>query len=84
MSKIGRRIFVHINNTNPVLDENSPEHAAVGRAGWEVAYDGMEMEIVSDFHDAAQRRLVGERNWKPCCGRWVPSAITTAIRSITG
>ena len=43
--KIGRRIFVHINNTNPVLDENSAEHAAVRAAGWEVAYDGMEIEL---------------------------------------
>jgi pyrroloquinoline quinone biosynthesis protein B len=41
---IGRRIFVHINNTNPVLDENSPEHASVRAAGWEVAWDGMEVE----------------------------------------
>ncbi|WP_201415540.1 pyrroloquinoline quinone biosynthesis protein PqqB [Mesorhizobium sp. J8] len=43
--KIGRRIFIHINNTNPVLDENSAEHAAVKAAGWEVASDGMEMEF---------------------------------------
>ncbi|MER8589219.1 pyrroloquinoline quinone biosynthesis protein PqqB [Mesorhizobium sp. M1338] len=43
--KIGRRIFVHINNTNPVLDENSAEHAAVKAAGWEVASDGMELEF---------------------------------------
>jgi pyrroloquinoline quinone biosynthesis protein B len=43
--KIGRRIFVHINNTNPVLDENSAEHAAVKAAGWEVAHDGMEIEL---------------------------------------
>lgn len=42
---IGRRIFVHINNTNPVLDENSDEHDAVKTAGWEVAYDGMELEL---------------------------------------
>jgi pyrroloquinoline quinone biosynthesis protein B len=42
---IGRRIFVHINNTNPVLDENSAEHAAVRAAGWEVAHDGMELEL---------------------------------------
>jgi pyrroloquinoline quinone biosynthesis protein B len=42
---VGRRIFVHINNTNPVLDENSPEHAAVRAAGWEVAFDGMEVQI---------------------------------------
>jgi pyrroloquinoline quinone biosynthesis protein B len=43
--EIQRRIFVHINNTNPVLDENSPEHAAVRAAGWEVAHDGMEIEL---------------------------------------
>lgn len=43
--KIGRRIFIHINNTNPVLDENSAEHAAVKAAGWEVASDGMELEL---------------------------------------
>ncbi len=42
---IGRRIFVHINNTNPVLDENSPEHALVRAAGWEIAHDGMEVDL---------------------------------------
>ena len=42
---IGRRIFVHINNTNPVLDETSPEHAAVRANGWEIAHDGMEVEF---------------------------------------
>ncbi len=42
---IGRRIFVHINNTNPVLDETSAEHAAVRAAGWEIAHDGMEIEL---------------------------------------
>jgi pyrroloquinoline quinone biosynthesis protein B len=40
---IGRKIYVHINNTNPVLIEDSSERAAVERAGWEVAYDGMEI-----------------------------------------
>ena len=43
--KIGRRIFVHINNTNPVLDENSPEHAMARAAGWEIAHDGMEIAL---------------------------------------
>ncbi len=42
---IGRRVFVHINNTNPVLDESSAEHASVWAAGWEVARDGMELEL---------------------------------------
>jgi pyrroloquinoline quinone biosynthesis protein B len=42
---IGRRVFVHINNTNPVLDETSAEHAAVRAAGWEIAHDGMEIVL---------------------------------------
>jgi coenzyme PQQ biosynthesis protein B len=35
-----RKIFVHINNTNPILDEDSPQVAEVKSAGWEVAKDG--------------------------------------------
>lgn len=42
-SRIGRKILIHINNTNPVLRPNSPERAAVAAAGWEVALDGMEV-----------------------------------------
>jgi len=42
---IGRRVFVHINNTNPVLDERSAENAAVREADWEVGYDGMEIRL---------------------------------------
>jgi pyrroloquinoline quinone biosynthesis protein B len=37
-----RRVLIHINNTNPILDENSAEHRAVSDAGFEIAYDGME------------------------------------------
>jgi pyrroloquinoline quinone biosynthesis protein B len=40
-----RVILVHINNTNPVLLERSPERDAVVRAGVEVAYDGLEIEL---------------------------------------
>ena len=40
-----RRILIHINNTNPILDEDSPERAALDAAGIEVAYDGMEIEL---------------------------------------
>jgi pyrroloquinoline quinone biosynthesis protein B len=40
-----RMILVHINNTNPVLLEHSPEREAVLRAGAEVAYDGLEVEL---------------------------------------
>ncbi|MCV3737769.1 pyrroloquinoline quinone biosynthesis protein PqqB [Rhizobium sp. TRM96647] len=40
-----RRIYVHINNTNPILDENSPEAAAVRAGGWEIGHDGMEIGL---------------------------------------
>lgn len=40
-----RKILIHINNTNPILDEESPERAALDAAGIEVAYDGMEIEL---------------------------------------
>ena len=40
-----RVILVHINNTNPVLLERSPERDAVLRAGVEVAHDGLEIEL---------------------------------------
>ena len=39
-----RRVLIHVNNTNPVLNEESPEHRAVRDAGFEIAYDGMEFE----------------------------------------
>jgi pyrroloquinoline quinone biosynthesis protein B len=42
---VTRKVFIHINNTNPLLDAGSAERAAVERAGWEVAYDGMEIEL---------------------------------------
>jgi pyrroloquinoline quinone biosynthesis protein B len=37
-----RKIYTHINNTNPILDETSPERRRVEKAGWEVAEDGMD------------------------------------------
>jgi len=40
-----RRVYTHINNTNPVLREGSPERAAVERAGWELSFDGMEITL---------------------------------------
>ncbi|HUA70525.1 MAG TPA: pyrroloquinoline quinone biosynthesis protein PqqB [Solirubrobacteraceae bacterium] len=40
-----RKALVHINNTNPILLEDSPERDAVTRAGVEVAYDGLEVEL---------------------------------------
>ncbi len=40
-----RRIYLHINNTNPILVEGSPERLQVERAGWEIAEDGMEIAL---------------------------------------
>ncbi len=41
----GRKVLIHINNTNPILNEDSAEHRAVREAGWEIAYDGMEFTL---------------------------------------
>jgi pyrroloquinoline quinone biosynthesis protein B len=41
----GRRVFLHINNTNPILLAGSPERSVVEAAGFEVAYDGMEVRL---------------------------------------
>lgn len=41
---VGRKIFVHINNTNPVWT-NGPEREKAEEAGWEIAYDGMELTL---------------------------------------
>ena len=40
-----RKVLVHINNTNPILLEDSPEREAIEGAGVEVAYDGLEIAI---------------------------------------
>jgi pyrroloquinoline quinone biosynthesis protein B len=42
---VRRKVLIHINNTNPILLDDSPERAAVNAAGWEVAHDGMEIEL---------------------------------------
>jgi pyrroloquinoline quinone biosynthesis protein B len=43
--KARRRIYTHINNTNPILIEGSPERRAVEAAGIEVAHDGIEISF---------------------------------------
>jgi pyrroloquinoline quinone biosynthesis protein B len=43
--EVGRRIFIHINNSNPVLLDDSPERREAEAAGWEIAYDGMEVRL---------------------------------------
>ncbi len=40
-----RKIFLHINNTNPMLDEASPQYRQVRSAGWEVAEDGWQFTL---------------------------------------
>jgi pyrroloquinoline quinone biosynthesis protein B len=40
-----RKILIHINNTNPILDEDSPQRAELRGRGVEVAYDGMEIVL---------------------------------------
>jgi pyrroloquinoline quinone biosynthesis protein B len=42
---VGRKILIHINNTNPILDEQSAEHHAVLDAGFEIAYDGITIDL---------------------------------------
>jgi pyrroloquinoline quinone biosynthesis protein B len=40
-----RRVYIHINNTNPMLRDDSAERAQVDAAGWEIAGDGMEVRL---------------------------------------
>ena len=42
---VGRRILIHLNNTNPLLLNDSPERAELAARGWEVAFDGMELSL---------------------------------------
>ena len=42
---IKQKIYIHINNSNPVLRETSKERQTVEAAGWQVAYDGMEISL---------------------------------------
>jgi pyrroloquinoline quinone biosynthesis protein B len=37
--------FIHINNSNPVLNRASPERRAIEDAGWRIAEDGMELDL---------------------------------------
>lgn len=40
-----KRIYIHINNTNPLLRPRSPERKQAEAGGWEIAYDGMEVNL---------------------------------------
>lgn len=45
LPKRTRKVLIHINNTNPILDEDSPQRHELTRRGIEVAYDGMEIDL---------------------------------------
>ncbi len=45
---VGRRLYIHINNSNPVLRCDSAERRAAEAAGWEVAFDGMEIDLTGN------------------------------------
>jgi pyrroloquinoline quinone biosynthesis protein B len=40
-----RRVYIHINNTNPILHDSGAESAQLRAAGFEIAYDGMELSL---------------------------------------
>ena len=42
---VGRKVYVHMNNTNPLWRPGSAERAAAEAAGWEIGYDGMEVTL---------------------------------------
>lgn len=42
---IARRVFVHLNNTNPLLLPRAPQRAEAESQGWEIAHDGMELVL---------------------------------------
>ena len=44
---VRRKIFIHVNNINPAIVDDSPERATLENAGWEVAYDGMRLTLGS-------------------------------------
>ena len=42
---VEKKIFIHINTTNPALLEDSDERKKINEEGWEVSYDGMEINL---------------------------------------
>jgi pyrroloquinoline quinone biosynthesis protein B len=43
--EVKRKLFIHVNTTNPVLDEGSPQRAEIAKQGWDVAEDGMRVVL---------------------------------------
>jgi pyrroloquinoline quinone biosynthesis protein B len=42
---IARKVFIHINTTNPILISDTEQRKAAESEGWEVSYDGMQIEV---------------------------------------
>jgi pyrroloquinoline quinone biosynthesis protein B len=58
--KVGRKLFIHLNNTNPLLIADSPERAQAAAAGWEIAHDRMEITLERTLeHSIHERTLAG-------------------------
>ena len=51
-----RKVLIHINNTNPILVEDSPERKILDEEGIEVSYDGMQIELSKPTRDRAVRK----------------------------
>jgi pyrroloquinoline quinone biosynthesis protein B len=77
--EIGRRVFVHINNTNPVLVAGSEERRGVEAAGWTIAHDGLTLHLAPEA-SAAARRMDQAMNAAPA----VVSATSPAPDAETG
>jgi pyrroloquinoline quinone biosynthesis protein B len=58
-----RKVLVHINNTNPILLEDSPERDEVLRAGVEVAYDGLEVDLPPPTAGPGTKPTGGGTRW---------------------
>src|SRR4029078_1019850 len=87
---VNRRICVHINNSNPILDENSEARKFVEAAGWEVGFDGMEVRVGPRSFSRKKMPSFGETSRqcrrpisKPRSAQWGRSAITIFIPSLT-
>lgn len=46
---VPRRVFTHLNNTNPLLDAHSPQFIEVSAMGWEVAHDGLQFTLTGEL-----------------------------------
>lgn len=55
-----RKMLIHINNTNPILIEDSPERAEVEAQGVEVAVDGLEFEVQANHADRMTGGVAGD------------------------